>query len=64
MRSIELSSDNGAAPGRGHSLGAHPPGMLKHRDRIADLVSVATGSGYWRDNAPPLFHRFDNGVFA
>lgn len=38
----------------GHSLGAQLPGMLKHRDRIAGLVSVAAGSGYWRDNAPPL----------
>jgi len=48
-----------AAPGLpiyvvGHSLGAQLPGMLRHRDRIAGLVSVAAGSGYWRDNAPPL----------
>ncbi len=47
------------APGQpllvvGHSLGAQLAGMLKHRDRIAGLVSVAAGSGYWRDNAPPL----------
>lgn len=38
----------------GHSLGAQLPGMLTHRDRIAGLVSVAAGSGYWRDNAPSL----------
>lgn len=38
----------------GHSLGAQLAGMLQHRDRIAGLVSVAAGSGYWRDNAPPL----------
>ncbi len=37
----------------GHSLGAQLPGMLRHRDRIAGLVSVAAGSGYWRHNAPP-----------
>jgi predicted alpha/beta hydrolase len=48
-----------AAPGVplyviGHSLGAQLPGMLRYRDRIAGLVSVAAGSGYWRDNAPPL----------
>jgi predicted alpha/beta hydrolase len=48
-----------AAPGAplvvvGHSLGAQLPGMLRHRDRIAGLVSVAAGSGYWRDNAPSL----------
>jgi len=38
----------------GHSLGAQLPGLLKHRDRIAGMVSVAAGSGYWRDNAPQL----------
>jgi predicted alpha/beta hydrolase len=38
----------------GHSLGAQLPGLLRHRDRIAGLVSVAAGSGYWRDNAPQL----------
>jgi predicted alpha/beta hydrolase len=38
----------------GHSLGAQLPGLLAHRDRIAGLVSVAAGSGYWRDNAPQL----------
>jgi predicted alpha/beta hydrolase len=34
--------------------GAQLPGLLRHRDRIAGLVSVAAGSGYWRDNAPQL----------
>ena len=48
-----------AAPGLplyvvGHSLGAQLPGMLRQRDGIAGLVSIAAGSGYWRDNAPPL----------
>ena len=38
----------------GHSLGAQLPGLLRQRDRIAGLVSVAAGSGYWRDNAPQL----------
>ena len=38
----------------GHSLGAQLPGMLRNRARIAGLLSVAAGSGYWRDNAPPL----------
>jgi predicted alpha/beta hydrolase len=38
----------------GHSLGAQLPGMLEQRERIAALVSVAAGSGYWRDNAPQL----------
>ncbi len=38
----------------GHSLGAQLPGLLQQRERIAGLVSVAAGSGYWRDNAPAL----------
>lgn len=38
----------------GHSLGAQLPGLLKHRDRLAGLLSIAAGSGYWRDNAPQL----------
>lgn len=52
----ETLERSGAAPLYvvGHSLGAQLPGMLRHRDRIAGLVSVAAGSGYWRDNAPQL----------
>jgi predicted alpha/beta hydrolase len=38
----------------GHSLGAQLPGLLRNRDRIRGLVSIAAGSGYWRDNAPQL----------
>jgi len=38
----------------GHSLGAQLPGLLRNRDRICGLVSIAAGSGYWRDNAPKL----------
>jgi predicted alpha/beta hydrolase len=38
----------------GHSLGAQLPGLLENRDRLAGLVSIAAGSGYWRDNAPGL----------
>jgi predicted alpha/beta hydrolase len=36
----------------GHSLGAQLPGMLRNRRQIAGMISVAAGSGYWRDNAP------------
>jgi predicted alpha/beta hydrolase len=38
----------------GHSLGAQLPGLLRNRDKVAGLLGVATGSGYWRDNAPKL----------
>ena len=48
-----------AAPGVplylvGHSLGAQLPGLLRNRAHVDGLISVAAGSGYWRDNAPPL----------
>ena len=38
----------------GHSLGAQLPGLLKKPEQVAGLLSVAAGSGYWRDNAPQL----------
>ncbi len=38
----------------GHSLGAQLPGFFKRQGQIAGLVSIASGSGYWRDNAPQL----------
>lgn len=38
----------------GHSLGAQLPGMLGNTHQVAGLLSVAAGSGYWRDNAPQL----------
>jgi len=38
----------------GHSLGAQLPGLLRNRAHIDGLLSIAAGSGYWRDNAPQL----------
>lgn len=38
----------------GHSLGAQLPGLLQRPDRVHGLLSVASGSGYWRDGAPRL----------
>jgi predicted alpha/beta hydrolase len=38
----------------GHSLGAQLPGLLEQRGQLVGLLSVAAGSGYWRDNAPRL----------
>ena len=38
----------------GHSLGAQLPGLFERTDHIAGLLGVATGSGYWRQNAPRL----------
>lgn len=38
----------------GHSLGAQLPGLLNNAHKISGLLSVAAGSGYWRENAPQL----------
>ena len=50
---------HGAAAGKpvyllGHSLGAQLPGLFSNPEKISGLLSVAAGSGYWRDNAPQL----------
>ena len=38
----------------GHSLGAQLPGLLANQDKVRGLLSIAAGSGYWRENAPRL----------
>lgn len=38
----------------GHSLGGQIFPFVPNRERVAKMVTVATGSGYWRENAPPL----------
>jgi predicted alpha/beta hydrolase len=41
----------------GHSLGAQLPGLFEQPSRVDGLLSIAAGSGYWRDNAPRLRRR-------
>ncbi len=38
----------------GHSLGGQILGLVPNRDRVRAMLTIATGSGYWRENAPPL----------
>ena len=38
----------------GHSLGGQLPGLLSDNHLIDGIVTVAAGSGYWRDNVPEL----------
>lgn len=38
----------------GHSLGAQLPGLLGNQHKVTGMLSVAAGSGYWRENAPRL----------
>ncbi len=50
------------APGRsltwiGHSLGGQILPFVPNHDKLAKAVTVATGSGYWLENAPGLKRR-------
>lgn len=38
----------------GHSLGAQLPGFLANQAKVDGMLSIAAGSGYWRENAPQL----------
>lgn len=38
----------------GHSLGGQLPGLLPDNHLIDGILTVACGSGYWRDNTPQL----------
>lgn len=38
----------------GHSLGGQIVGFVPSRHRIAKIVTIACGSGYWLENAPAL----------
>jgi predicted alpha/beta hydrolase len=50
------------APGKplfwvGHSLGGQIVPFVPNRDRISKVITIAAGSGYWRENAPALKYR-------
>lgn len=60
-RDYEAAIDHAhaALPGKplyllGHSLGAQLPGLLQNQHKVSGMLSVAAGSGYWRENAPQL----------
>lgn len=38
----------------GHSLGGQILGLVPNRERVASMVTVGCGSGYWLENARPL----------
>lgn len=38
----------------GHSLGGQILPFVPGHERLAKMFTVATGSGYWRENSPPL----------
>jgi predicted alpha/beta hydrolase len=41
----------------GHSLGGQILPFVPSHTRIEKMVTIGTGSGYWRENAPPLKRR-------
>lgn len=41
----------------GHSLGGQVLPFVPGRERVARMVAVAAGTGYWRDNVPRHRHR-------
>jgi predicted alpha/beta hydrolase len=41
----------------GHSLGGQVLGLVKHRERITKVITIAAGSGYWLENSPQLKRR-------
>jgi predicted alpha/beta hydrolase len=41
----------------GHSLGGQILPFVPGRDRVAKMVTVGCGSGYWKENSPPLKKR-------
>jgi predicted alpha/beta hydrolase len=60
--SAALASAQSLAPGQpllwfGHSLGGQIIPYVEGREAIARAFIIAAGSGYWRDNAPPLRRR-------
>jgi predicted alpha/beta hydrolase len=58
-RDYEAAIDHADAAGGkvyllGHSLGAQLPGLLANQHKVSGLLSIAAGSGYWKENAPQL----------
>ena len=41
----------------GHSVGSQLIGLIPNREHISRIVTIASGSGYWRDNTPSLKKR-------
>jgi predicted alpha/beta hydrolase len=38
----------------GHSLGGQILPLVPNRERVAKAITIATGSGYWRENSPRI----------
>ena len=51
-----LTDEAGGAPlcWIGHSLGGQILPLVPNRLAVSKIITIATGSGYWRENSPPL----------
>ncbi len=38
----------------GHSVGSQIVGMIPNREHISKIITISSGSGYWRENTPQL----------
>ncbi|MBL8684167.1 MAG: alpha/beta fold hydrolase [Myxococcales bacterium] len=54
LRALSQRSEGLPITWIGHSLGAQIVGMTPGHERVSRVLSVAAGSGYWRENAEPL----------
>ncbi|WP_404439011.1 alpha/beta fold hydrolase [Stutzerimonas chloritidismutans] len=41
----------------GHSVGAQILPLVKGHERLTRIVTIAAGSGYWRENSPQIKHK-------
>jgi predicted alpha/beta hydrolase len=54
LRWLEIRSGGLPITWLGHSLGGQIVPFVRDRRSVARIITVAAGSGYWRDNAPAL----------
>lgn len=54
LRELELLAPGLPITWIGHSIGGQIVPFVRDRGAVAKIITVATGSGYWRENAPPL----------
>jgi predicted alpha/beta hydrolase len=54
LRALEARAPGLPVSWIGHSLGGQIVPFVQDRGAVAKIITVATGSGYWRENAAPL----------
>jgi len=54
LEQVSLSSKNLNIYWIGHSLGGQITAMVPNIDMVSKVITIASGSGYWRHNAPAL----------